>query len=75
MNSIERPRRPEEVDDFVERLTAELAHELRTPLTAIVGFAELLRTRPEDEEVRREAPVFIQRAAEELLAKLDDLLC
>jgi signal transduction histidine kinase len=74
VNTIERPRRPEDVDDFVERLTAELAHELRTPLTAIVGFAELLRIRPEDEEVRRDAPVFIQRAAEELLAKLDDLL-
>lgn len=74
MNTIERPQRPEDVDDFVERLTAELAHELRAPLAAIVGFAELLRTRADDEEIRREAPVFIQRAAEELLAKLDDLL-
>lgn len=74
MSTIERPQRPEDVEDFVERLTAELAHELRTPLTAIVGFAELLRIRADDEEIRREAPIFIQRAAEELLAKLDDLL-
>lgn len=74
MSTIERPQRPEDVEDFVARLTAELAHELRTPLTAIVGFAELLRIRADDEEIRREAPIFIQRAAEELLAKLDDLL-
>lgn len=74
MSALERPRRPEDVDEFLERLTAELAHDLRTPLAAIVGFAELLRIRPEDDEVRREAPVLIQRAAEQLLARLDDLL-
>jgi signal transduction histidine kinase len=55
----------------LEEAVAEPAYRLRVSLTAIVGFAELLRTR-DSEHVRREAPLRIQEAAEALLRELDD---
>jgi two-component system phosphate regulon sensor histidine kinase PhoR len=59
--------------DATERTVSNLAHELRTPLTVILGYAELLRAR-DDEETRREAPARIVEAAEHLLFVVDDLL-
>jgi signal transduction histidine kinase len=56
--------------DALETAVAELADSFSTPLTAIVGFAELLRTR-DSEHVRREAPRHIQEEAESLLRELD----
>lgn len=56
-----------------DRLISTLSHQLRTPLAVIIGYAELLQHR-EDEETRREAPVRIQEAAEELSLMIDDLL-
>jgi len=55
----------------LEEAVAEPAYRFRVSLTAIVGFAELLRTR-DSEHVRREAPRHIQEAAEALLRELDD---
>jgi signal transduction histidine kinase len=59
--------------DALEEAVAELAHSFSAPLTAIVGFAELLRTR-DSEHVRREAPRHIQEAAQLLLRELDERL-
>jgi signal transduction histidine kinase len=59
--------------DELDRLLSTLSHELRTPLSVIVGYAELLRTR-DDEQTRREAPVRIQEAAERLSAVIEDIL-
>jgi CheY-like chemotaxis protein len=42
-----------------------LAHEIMSPLAVIVGYADLLRTR-DDEQIRREAPLQIAEAAERL---------
>lgn len=42
-----------------------LAHDVMSPLAAIVGCADLLRTR-DDEQIRREAPLQIAEAAERL---------
>lgn len=56
-------------DEFVSRLS----HALRTPVALIIGYAELLRTR-DDEEIRREAPVLIREAAQELTDAIDDLV-
>ncbi|MBA3365904.1 MAG: hypothetical protein H0U03_08995 [Actinobacteria bacterium] len=52
---------------------SRLAHDLKTPLAMIVGYAELLDTR-DDEEIRREAPQLIMQAAERLSSALDQLL-
>ncbi len=61
-----------ETEEF-DRLLSTISHELRTPLSVIVGYAELLRTR-DDEQTRREAPARIQEAAERLSAAIEDLL-
>ena len=53
---------------------SELVHDLKTPLAMIVGYAELLQTRPDDEEIRREAPALIIEAAERLGRTLDEAL-
>ncbi len=63
----------------VERLKSEFictaAHELRTPLTAIMGFSELLLTRPDLEpEQKRDFLTFIHRRAENLAEIIADLL-
>jgi len=54
-------------------LRALLAHDLKAPLAVIVGFAELLRTR-DDEEIRLEAPERILEAAERLQTVIDESL-
>jgi signal transduction histidine kinase len=63
---------PDAADERLERLVNTLAHELRTPLTVIIGYAELLLAR-DDEETRRSAPRAIHEAALALLARLDEL--
>ena len=65
--------RQRELEDFLDYLSSTVAHELRTPLAVIAGYAELLRTRDND-ETRREAPRRIQEAAERLLGLIDDIV-
>jgi signal transduction histidine kinase len=52
---------------------SQLAHHLKNPLAAILGYAELLRTR-NDESIRRDAPVRIHEAATRLSYAVDDLV-
>lgn len=52
---------------------AVLAHGLKTPIAVIVGYAELLASR-DDEETRREAAEQILTAARRLSREIDDLL-
>lgn len=62
-----------EFEDLPEELRSALAHELRTPLSVIVGYAELLGARS-DEETRLEAARMIKEAADRISATLDELL-
>ena len=56
-----------------DRFISRLAHELRSPLAIVLGYAELLNVRT-DEETRREASQRIVAAAEQLALAVDDLL-
>ncbi len=58
---------------FVEGFIASAMHELRTPLAVVVGYAELLATR-DDEQTRRAAAARIQPSANHLAALIDALL-
>lgn len=52
---------------------ARLAHDVMSPLAAIVGYAELLATR-KDEELRAEAATAIAAAAEQLRSAVRELV-
>lgn len=56
-----------------EELLSSLVHELKTPLSVILGYAELLETRS-DEQTRRKAAAGIRDAAERLRSTVDRLL-
>lgn len=57
---------------------ANISHELRTPLNAIIGFAEMIRNRPEDlylrEDMDREYAGSIEESARSLLTLVEDLI-
>lgn len=60
-------------EDFIGSFT----HELKTPLTSIIGYAELLRSRPDDQEQVLESAGYIFREGrrlESLSRKLLDLI-
>jgi signal transduction histidine kinase len=57
-------------DEFL----ATLSHELRTPLNAIIGWAEMLRTAPLDDERRHRALEVIGRNGRTLVTLVEDLL-
>ncbi len=60
-----------------EDFTESFAHEIKTPLTSIIGYADLLRSRPADPEQVRENAGYIFREGrrmEALSRKLMDLI-
>jgi signal transduction histidine kinase len=60
-------------DELKSRFLSYASHELRTPLNGIIGLTRLLLTRrPQGEELRQIN--YIQQAAQEMRAMLDDLL-
>jgi PAS domain S-box-containing protein len=52
---------------------SRMSHELRTPLTAILGYSDLLELRVPRED-QREAIAAVQRASEQLLSLVNDVL-
>jgi signal transduction histidine kinase len=70
----EATRHLEEIDRAKSTFVAIASHELRTPLTALLGFGELLATRPFPvNEVQRLAGI-IHRETQRLVRLVDDLL-
>lgn len=59
-----------------DQFLASVSHELRTPLTGVLGFAELLRSDPEDlsENDRRTMISSVAEEASDLAAIIEDLL-
>jgi signal transduction histidine kinase len=54
---------------------ANMSHELRTPLNAVIGFSEMLRSRPTNNPDRvKEYAGYINEAAEHLLALISSIL-
>lgn len=53
---------------------ANMSHEIRTPMMAIMGFAEILESNPEESEINSQAAVTILRNSKELLKLINDVL-
>ena len=46
----------------IAELLASVVHELNNPLTSVIGFAQILRSRPENEPLRRELDLMVSEA-------------
>lgn len=63
-----------ESEQRVRQFLADASHELRTPLSTIMGYAELSRRTPPDEQRMGHAMVRIQSESGRMAALVDDLL-
>ena len=67
---LEAERNARVKDEFL----ATLSHELRTPLNAIVGWMHILKARPPDEDVLKQAVAAIERNSRAQMQLIEDLL-
>jgi signal transduction histidine kinase len=70
-------RRALDADASKSMFLANMSHELRTPLNSVVGFAQLLRERPEiagKPELVREYAEYIQSSGSHLLGLINQIL-
>jgi signal transduction histidine kinase len=67
-------REAQDANRVKEDFLATLSHELRTPLNALLGWADMLKRRPDDETFRTRALESIERNAQAQAALIDDLL-
>jgi signal transduction histidine kinase len=64
----------EKANQAKDRFLAVLAHDLRTPLTAILGWARLLRSSPEKEQIVSKGAAVIERNAEVQIQLIEQIL-
>ncbi|HKD37530.1 MAG TPA: HAMP domain-containing sensor histidine kinase, partial [Pirellulales bacterium] len=64
----------EEAIRLRDEFLATLSHELRTPLNSVFGWAQILRLKPDDPEIRAEAIDAIERGARAQVTLINDLL-
>ncbi len=67
-------REAQEANRMKDEFLAVLSHELRTPINAILGWAQLLRTRQLNEATRAKALETIERNARMQTQMIEDLL-
>jgi signal transduction histidine kinase len=67
-------REAQQANQMKDEFLAVLSHELRTPINAILGWAQLLRTRQLDEAIRAKALETIERNAKMQTQMIEDLL-
>ncbi len=63
-----------ELSQMKDELVSMVSHELRTPLASVVGFAELLMTRPVTDEQRQEYLTVMLQEGRRLTALINDFL-
>jgi PAS domain S-box-containing protein len=63
-----------ELSRMKDDLVSMVSHELRTPLASVVGFAELLTTRPVSDEQRQEYLAVMLQEGRRLTALINDFL-
>ncbi|MCZ2143257.1 MAG: PAS domain S-box protein [Ignavibacteriales bacterium] len=70
---LEAKEKAEEANRLKSNFLANMSHELRTPMIGILGYAELLRERKDNEELRKTGEV-IYKSADRLLKTLTLIL-
>lgn len=53
---------------------AQMSHELRTPLNGILGYAQIMKRKPDLDEKQRDGLSVIQESGEHLLTLINDIL-
>lgn len=71
---IQDTKRLKELDDFKNRLYANITHEFRTPLTIIMGVAQQLREGKSPDKETQQKIALIQRNGDNLLGLINQVL-
>ncbi len=70
---LEAKEKAEEANRLKTNFLANMSHELRTPMIGILGYAELMKERHSDDEIRRTGEI-IHRSASRLMKTLSLIL-
>jgi signal transduction histidine kinase/CheY-like chemotaxis protein len=71
---IEARDRAEAANRAKTAFLANMSHELRTPLNAVIGYAQVLRMRHDDDSTLSDALDIIQQSGDHLLTLINDIL-
>ncbi len=71
---VEARDRAEAASQAKTTFLANMSHELRTPLNAVIGYAQVLRMRHDDDSALCDALAIIQHSGDHLLTLINDIL-